>query len=81
MKPVWFVLVDPSGCGKSSNWKLLKAAYAKLNQEVRCLYNNHKSMPRNFLLGHMNHDTSENFFGVFTKCAKEIEKEPASVKC
>ena len=75
------VLVGPSGCGKSAIWKLLKAAYTKLKQEVVIYIINPKSMPRNLLLGQMNHDTGEYSYGVLTKCAREIEKEPSTVKC
>ena len=38
-------------------------------------------MPRNLLLGHMNHETGEYTYGVLTKCAREVEKQPLDVKC
>jgi dynein heavy chain 2, cytosolic len=75
------VLVGPSGCGKTAIWKLLKHAYSKLNQQVVVHIINPKSMPRSLLLGQMNHDTGEYTYGVLTKCAREVEKEPSNVKC
>ena len=75
------VLVGPSGCGKTTIWKLLKHAYSKLKQNVIIQIINPKSMPRNLLLGHMNHETGEYTYGVLTKCAREVEKQPLDVKC
>lgn len=75
------VLVGPSGCGKTAIWKLLKHTYSKLNQQVVVHIINPKSMPRSLLLGQMNHDTGEYTYGVLTKCAREVEKEPNDVKC
>jgi len=75
------VLVGPSGCGKTSIWKLLKTAYNKMGINVVTKIINPKSMPRNQLLGYMNHDTGEYFYGVLTKNAKEVEKEPLTTLC
>lgn len=75
------VLVGPSGCGKTSIWSLLKDAYAKMGIQVVTKIVNPKSMPRNQLLGYMNHDTGEYFYGVLTKNAKDVEKEPLSTLC
>ena len=75
------VLVGPSGCGKTSIWNLLKQAYNKLNISVCTKIINPKSMPRNQLLGYMNLDTGEYFYGVLTKNAKEVEKEPLTTSC
>ena len=75
------VIVGPSGCGKSAIWKLLQDAYGKLNQKIVVHIINPKAMSRKLLLGHMNHDTGEYTYGVLTKCAREVEKEPMDVKC
>jgi dynein heavy chain 2 len=75
------VLVGPSGCGKTTIWKLLKHSYTKLKQNVIVQIINPKSMPRNVLLGHMNHETGEYTYGVLTKCAREVEKQPLDTKC
>ena len=75
------VIVGPSGCGKSAIWKLLQDAYGKLNQKIVVHIINPKAMSRKLLLGHMNHDTGEYTYGVLTKCAREVEKEPMEVKC
>ena len=75
------VIVGPSGCGKSAIWKLLEDAFHKLNQKIVVHIINPKAMDRKLLLGYMNHDTGEFNYGVLTKCAREIEKEPSDVKC
>ena len=75
------VLVGPSGCGKSVIWKLPKLSYAKLKQDAVIHIINPQSMPRNLLLDHMNLGTGEYTYGVLTKCAREVEKEPTNVKC
>ena len=75
------VIVGPSGCGKSAIWKLLEDAFHKLNQKIVVHIINPKAMDRKLLLGYMNHDTGEFTYGVLTKCAREIEKEPSDVKC
>jgi len=53
------VIVGPSGCGKTTIWKILKMAYEKLNTQIVTHVMNPKSMPREQLLGLMNHDTRE----------------------
>ena len=75
------VLVGPSGCGKSTIWDLLRLAYNKMGISVVTKIINPKSMPRKQLLGYMNHDTGEYLYGVLTKNAKEVEKEPLSTQC
>ena len=75
------VIVGPSGCGKSAIWKLLEDAFHKLNQKIVVHIINPKAMDRKLLLGYMNHDTGEFTYGVLTKCAREVEKEPSDVKC
>ena len=75
------VIVGPSGCGKSAIWKLLEDAFHKLNQKIVVHIINPKAMDRKLLLGFMNHDTGEFTYGVLTKCAREVEKEPSDVKC
>ena len=75
------VIVGPSGCGKSAIWKLLEDSFHKLNQKIVVHIINPKAMDRKLLLGYMNHDTGEFTYGVLTKCAREIEKEPSDVKC
>lgn len=53
------IIVGPSGCGKTTIWKILKAAYEKMNVKIVTHVMNPKSMPREQLLGQMNHDTRE----------------------
>jgi dynein heavy chain 2, cytosolic len=60
------IIVGPSGCGKTTIWKILKAAYERMNIKIVTHVMNPKSMPREQLLGHMNHDTREFNDGVLT---------------
>ena len=53
------VIVGPSGCGKTTIWKTLKQAYEKMGHQIVTHVMNPKSMPREQLLGQMNHDTRE----------------------
>jgi len=53
------VIVGPSGCGKTTIWKTLKLAYEKMGHNIVTHVMNPKSMPREQLLGQMNHDTRE----------------------
>lgn len=53
------ILVGPSGCGKTTIWKVLKLALEKMKQSIVTHVMNPKSMPRQQLLGLMNHDTRE----------------------
>ena len=75
------VIVGPSGCGKTTIWKILKLAYEKMNQNIVTHIMNPKSMPRNQLLGLMNHDTREFNDGVLTASARAVVKEPVETLC
>ena len=75
------VIVGPSGCGKTTIWKVLKHAYEKMNQTLVTHVMNPKSMPRNQLLGIMNHDTREFNDGVLTASARAVVKEPPETLC
>jgi len=75
------VIVGPSGCGKTTIWRILKLAYEKMSQNIVTHIMNPKSMPRNQLLGLMNHDTREFNDGVLTASARAVVKEPAETIC
>jgi len=75
------VIVGPSGCGKTTIWKVLKLAYEKMNTNIVTHIMNPKSMPRNQLLGLMNHDTREFNDGVLTASARAVIKEPTETLC
>ena len=75
------VIVGPSGCGKSTIWKVLKKAYEKLKIPMSMYVMNPKSMPRQQLLGEMDHDTREFKDGVLTESARRVVKEPPETKC
>jgi dynein heavy chain 2 len=75
------VIVGPSGCGKSTIWKVLKASYEKMKQPMNLHVMNPKSMPRQQLLGSMDHDTREFNDGVLTASAREVVKEPQETRC
>jgi len=75
------VIVGPSGCGKTTIWKVLKLAHEKLGQQMVTHVMNPKSMPRNQLLGLMNHDTREFNDGVLTASARAVVKEPSETQC
>jgi len=75
------VIVGPSGCGKSTIWKVLKKAYEKLGINMYMNVMNPKSMPRQQLLGEMDHDTREFKDGVLTASARQVVKEAAETKC
>lgn len=75
------VLVGPSGCGKSTIWKVLKLAYEKLHKALVTHVMNPKSMPRQQLLGKMDHDTREWTDGVLTVAARNCVKQPSEVNC
>lgn len=64
------VIVGPSGCGKTTIWKTMKLAYEKMGTTVVTYVMNPKSMPREQLLGLMNHDTREFQDGVLTSSAR-----------
>ena len=75
------ILVGPSGCGKTTIWKILKQAYEKMNVNIVTYVMNPKSMPREQLLGIMNHDTREFTDGVLTHSARQVVKEPQETIC
>ena len=75
------ILVGPSGCGKTTIWKIMQAAYAKMNINIVTHVMNPKSMPREQLLGSMNHDTREFTDGVLTDSARKVVKEPSETVC
>uniref|UniRef100_A0A7S0W0F2 Cytoplasmic dynein 2 heavy chain 1 n=2 Tax=Hemiselmis TaxID=77924 RepID=A0A7S0W0F2_9CRYP len=74
------VIVGPSGCGKSSLLRILRAAHAKMKQQIVVHTMNPKAMPRQQLLGHMDLDTREWFDGVLTASARQVVKEPPEVR-
>ena len=75
------VIVGPSGCGKTTIWQTLKLAYAKMGVNVETSVMNPKSMPREQLLGLMNHDTREFQDGVLTMSARRAVKESNETIC
>ncbi len=75
------VIVGPSGCGKTTIWKTLKQAYQKMGHQIVTHVMNPKSMPREQLLGLMNHDTREFQDGVLTASARLVVKEPQETIC
>ncbi len=74
------VIVGPSGSGKSTLLRILKAAQAKMKQQIVVHTMNPKAMPRQQLLGHMDLDTREWFDGVLTASARQVVKEPPEVR-
>jgi dynein heavy chain 2 len=75
------IIVGPSGCGKTTIWKILKSAYEKMNVNIVTHVMNPKSMPREQLLGHMNHDTREFNDGVLTLSSRNVVKESNDTIC
>lgn len=75
------VIVGPSGCGKSTIWKVLRKSYEKLGITMSMHVMNPKSMPRQQLLGEMDHDTREFKDGVLTESARRVVKESSETKC
>lgn len=75
------ILVGPSGCGKTTIWKVLKLALEKMKRSIVTHVMNPKSMPRQQLLGLMNHDTREFQDGVLTASARLVVKEPLETNC
>ena len=71
------VLVGPSGCSKTTIWKVLKAALKKLGQEIKVHILNPKSVSRTELLGNMNNETREFVDGILTSLARKVVKEGA----
>ena len=73
------VLVGPSGCSKTTIWKVLKSSLKKMNQEVKVHILNPKSVNRTELLGNMNNETREFVDGILTSLARKVVKEPPEV--
>lgn len=73
------VLVGPSGCSKTTIWRVLRNALKRLGQEVKIHILNPKSVSRTELLGNMNNETREFVDGILTGLARKVVKEPAEV--
>jgi dynein heavy chain 2 len=73
------VLVGPSGCSKTTIWKVLKGALKKMGQEVKVHILNPKSVSRTDLLGFMNNDTREFQDGILTSLARKVVKEQQEI--
>ena len=73
------VLVGPSGCSKTTIWKVLRAALKRLGQEVKVHILNPKSVNRTELLGNMNNETREFLDGILTSLARKVVKESPEV--
>lgn len=73
------VIVGPSGSGKTTLWKTLCHALHKNAQKVKRYVMNPKAIPRQQLLGHIDHDTREWTDGVLTASARQVVKEPTDV--
>src|SRR5690606_21375902 len=69
------VIVGPGGSGKSTLWRVLKGAYARLKKKLIQYTVNPKSIPRHQLLGYMDMDTREWFDGVLTDASRKVVKE------
>ncbi|KAF2973673.1 hypothetical protein EK904_004515 [Melospiza melodia maxima] len=73
------VIVGPSGGGKSTLWRMLKAALGKTGRVVKQYTMNPKAMPRHQLLGRIDMDTREWSDGVLTNSARQVVREPRDV--
>lgn len=73
------VLVGPSGCSKTTIWRVLRIALKKLGQEVKVHILNPKSVSRTELLGLMNNETREFQDGILTSLARKVVKEPNEI--
>ncbi|XP_068211563.1 cytoplasmic dynein 2 heavy chain 1 [Palaemon carinicauda] len=73
------VIVGPSGSGKTTLWRTLRQALLKMEKNVKKYVMNPKAMPRQQLLGHIDHDTREWSDGVLTASARQVVKEPTDV--
>ncbi|NXK72907.1 DYHC2 protein, partial [Amazona guildingii] len=73
------VIVGPSGGGKSTLWRMLKAALGKTGKVVKQYTVNPKAMPRHQLLGHIDMDTREWSDGVLTNSARQVVREPQDI--
>ncbi|XP_063840903.1 LOW QUALITY PROTEIN: cytoplasmic dynein 2 heavy chain 1-like [Scylla paramamosain] len=70
------VVVGPSGSGKTTLWQTLRKALLKMSKTVKKYVMNPKAMPRQQLLGHIDHDTREWSDGVLTASARQVVREP-----
>ncbi|XP_009895076.2 cytoplasmic dynein 2 heavy chain 1 [Dryobates pubescens] len=73
------VIVGPSGGGKSTLWRMLKAALGKTGKVVKQYTMNPKAMPRHRFLGHIDMDTREWSDGVLTNSARQVVREPRDI--
>ncbi|XP_042887569.1 cytoplasmic dynein 2 heavy chain 1-like [Penaeus japonicus] len=73
------VIVGPSGSGKTTLWQTLRQALLRMEKKVKKYVMNPKAMPRQQLLGHIDHDTREWSDGVLTASARQVVKEPTDV--
>jgi dynein heavy chain 2 len=73
------VIVGPSGCAKTTIWKVLRESLKKLGSNVKIYVMNPKAISRNQLLGYMNPDTRDFHEGVLTAAARNVIKEPPEV--
>uniref|UniRef100_A0A672TN04 Cytoplasmic dynein 2 heavy chain 1 n=1 Tax=Strigops habroptila TaxID=2489341 RepID=A0A672TN04_STRHB len=73
------VIVGPSGGGKSTLWRMLKAALGKTGKVVKQYTMNPKAMPRHQLLGHIDMDTREWSDGVLTNSARQVVREARDI--
>ena len=73
------VIVGPSGSGKTTLWRTLRQALLKMEKKVKKYVMNPKAMPRQQLLGHIDHDTREWSDGVLTASARQVVKEPTDI--
>ena len=63
------VFTGQSGCGKTTLWTLLQRVCEKLNIKVEIEVMKPKSLPRQRLLGRVDYDAREWFYGVLTRAA------------
>ena len=73
------VVVGPSGSGKTTLWSILFKSMIKMGQKLKKYVMDPKAMPRQQLLGHIDHDTREWSDGVLTASARNVVKEPSDV--
>ncbi|KAK3862338.1 hypothetical protein Pcinc_031789 [Petrolisthes cinctipes] len=73
------VIVGPSGSGKTTLWQTLRQALLKIDTRIKKYVMNPKAMPRQQLLGHIDHDTREWSDGVLTASARQVVREPSNI--
>ncbi|KAJ1640034.1 dynein heavy chain and region D6 of dynein motor-domain-containing protein [Pavlovales sp. CCMP2436] len=74
------VIVGPSGSGKTVICQVLRQALQSLGRRIPTYTMNPKAMPREQLLGKMDHDTREWADGVLTASSRKVVKEDADVR-